>query len=447
MKTSVTALIIWLNFTIPLVASADCTGFGKYGVYDVSTNLTQTEQGSAFRNWYCSRQFQSSQQANKSSAEIGIPLDDVPFKLGFSNQSKNFGEWQGAYCSDQYNSSTDKKLTESYVATVNDKVLKVISECMKQPGVHAMVEQGAEPLVFRFTALYVPYGSERFPTVVSFSTSASPPLDCEKDKQISKGQPISTSGINLLCKRRHDEAIDVVFNTTAPRLFFDTPTSIRAAPPPPPPSAMVKAEACHQLFSGPYDLESITKLYSDRLKLYRDSLIAEEKEIRGRFPGADASRQQTAFQENKRLADDVRRDIDSRIGPQIDATDWLVDTVKKTKKECGASTTYVPPVDSNPASGRCQSTLLDVGADTLSLYRASVPMADTISFWQNKRNESWRNQPEPDRDPSLHIVPHGAARDQYQVDQKSMDLEVNRMIDDGEKLKESLIILPDTCRF
>src|SRR5437660_2481705 len=79
--------------------ATDCSALAKWGIYDTSTTLTDEKRVESFSHWFCSHKFSSYGEASSASAEVGIPIEDMPLKLGWNGKDSSWGQWEETFCS------------------------------------------------------------------------------------------------------------------------------------------------------------------------------------------------------------------------------------------------------------------------------------------------------------------------------------------------------------
>ncbi|WP_299854650.1 hypothetical protein [uncultured Roseobacter sp.] len=210
------------------VASANCEGFARLGLYDVRLETSDVDRAESYRHWFCSQKFTSAEQANSAGLDIGID----GFDLGFDSDNQSWSEFYHEYCQETTFASKYRETTLNYVKTVNQGVVNAFQACIAQPGLHAWITQGSSARTFTFETRYQP-GDDEFvwPTVEAFSVQGA---DCVGVLEV--GGEIKSSGTPMLCQRIGDSAVDILFDATS-LVKKDTPLSLAAILPPPKPEA------------------------------------------------------------------------------------------------------------------------------------------------------------------------------------------------------------------
>lgn len=226
------------TFLVPAAALADCSTLAKWGIYDYRTDTGTDERVSSFASWFCSRDIGSYQQAQQISASLGFPIGDLPVKLGWDQNDSSWRTWEKTFCQTIATNAQQRTTVSTFLQTANAGVLQVISTCLKYPGVHAWLSQGADQKKFLVNLAFTPFSSITqasvkdvliSPTSAQKSCRPQLPLDASH-KVISASQSLT-----LLCDRPDPDSVLVAINADQPLTVDDplTLTAISSSPPPP----------------------------------------------------------------------------------------------------------------------------------------------------------------------------------------------------------------------
>jgi len=214
----------------PTVASADCTAFARYGIYDTRHSASDTERAEAFRTWFCQQNFQTEGSARSAGASLGFGDLTSELSLGWSSSRSSWSEFKSSYCNESTYSSSMRSTTEEFVRSVNANTTNAMLACFNRAGLHARIEQGSRFETFRVYAIFNPSGqTTNSVEVVNFSVDGGACAD-----PLAAGARIGPQGYEMLCTRAGSSAVDVVLNASE-ALTWDTPSGLRAAVPIPPP--------------------------------------------------------------------------------------------------------------------------------------------------------------------------------------------------------------------
>jgi hypothetical protein len=198
-------------------AYADCEALSRHGVYDLSLNISETDQSLAFRRWFCQQSFRSEQEAR----DVGLDIGYGDFDLGYDQSRETWDHFYSSYCSDESFNSRFLHKTLSFVKRINPIVVKALQSCLIQKGLHAWIEQRSDMGTFRFLTIYNPSGSkDALPKVQTFYIEGG---SCEG--ALREGDAIGPDGTELLCWRDGDGVVEILFDADK-FVNKDTPLTI-----------------------------------------------------------------------------------------------------------------------------------------------------------------------------------------------------------------------------
>jgi hypothetical protein len=137
----------------------DCSQILKQGIYDVYSDVTDTQRAESFVNWFNQRDFHSYAEAQKYTASLAIPLKGVLSPLKLTADEKGFEQFQKELQNYVRQTSDFKQKIETFVTSINPDVAAAWSKCMEQTGVHVWLEYSADPQVFIINGRYINDGS------------------------------------------------------------------------------------------------------------------------------------------------------------------------------------------------------------------------------------------------------------------------------------------------
>jgi hypothetical protein len=171
MKTLFSLALIILC-TVTSSRSQDCSQILKQGIYDVYSNVTDTQRAESFVNWFNQRDFHSYVEAQKYTAKLAIPVKEVLTRLNLTADEKGFEQFQKELQNYARQTSDFKQKIETFVRTINPDVAAAWFKCMEQTGVHVWLEYSADPQVFIISGLYTSDGgTEPKLTTMEFTPS------------------------------------------------------------------------------------------------------------------------------------------------------------------------------------------------------------------------------------------------------------------------------------
>jgi hypothetical protein len=214
---------------------ADCASLAKWGIYDTSSVLSDDSRVSSFSSWFCSSNFGSNQEAHSASASVGVPIEDLPVKLGWDQKDSSWRTWENNLCSTINTNQQQRNTVSLFLRKVNPAVIAEIAKCQAFPGVHAYLTQAPDPRKFVINLSFTPFSTITSATlndvIVSPSTSKcqpSLPLD-GSHKVIWQNQTLG-----ILCERPSNDSVMVVVNADR-GVISDSVLTLAAIPSGPPP--------------------------------------------------------------------------------------------------------------------------------------------------------------------------------------------------------------------
>jgi hypothetical protein len=198
--------------------ATDCSALAKWGIYDTSQTLTDEQRVNSFSHWFCSHKFASYGQAKSASLEIGIPIEDLPIKLGWDGKDSSWGQWDETFCSSIASKEGYRKIISTYLKKVNDGALAVIKQCLSYPGLHAWLVQGADDHDFLISLEFQQFSTIHSATVKdilvspeSVGKSCKPLLPLDAQHRV-----VTDAGLQVLCKRDVDDSVLIAVNADQP---------------------------------------------------------------------------------------------------------------------------------------------------------------------------------------------------------------------------------------
>lgn len=213
----------FLIHLFPLVMSVvgysqQCEMLAKYGVYDSRTLAISRERAISYLNFFKRDTKMTYEEAKSYSATVGIPIETVMVNLGFSASTYGYQQFLESII----NMTTyDEIFVENIVAVsriINKDLMQVLSECYKQPGIHARMEITEDPqisflvLKFSWEGNHSPVPIEIIitdPRAVSFNGETSTSgkrnlvLNTDEERRIPiKQMTNSTVGFSVRVKRQ-----------------------------------------------------------------------------------------------------------------------------------------------------------------------------------------------------------------------------------------------------
>jgi hypothetical protein len=205
-------------FSTGLASAADCSALAKWGIYDTSQILTDEQRVNSFSHWFCSHKFASYGEARSASAELGIPIDDMPVKLGWDGKDSSWGQWEESFCSSIAAKAEYRKIVSIYLKKVNEGALAVIKQCLTHPGLHAWLVQGAGERDFIIALEFQQFSTIHSATIKDILVSPnSVGTTCKPTLPLDAGHRVVTdAGLQVLCKRGVDDPILIAVNADQP---------------------------------------------------------------------------------------------------------------------------------------------------------------------------------------------------------------------------------------
>lgn len=212
------------SISVSPLAFSDCN-ISKYGLYDTRSEASDTERTQSFHTWFCQNNFESYGEAKKGGASIGVG----DLNIGYDEDRQNWKEFKSSYCNENTFNSTFRERTQEFVRTINPGVVETIRECLLREGLHARIELGSRPEVFRFFTIYRADSAKGFQTIKSFFSDGAKCRQSDRPGDTLKpGDKIDGAGVELLCTRTPkgiNEGVDVIFAASR-KVLWDTPKSL-----------------------------------------------------------------------------------------------------------------------------------------------------------------------------------------------------------------------------
>src|SRR5882762_1294389 len=201
-----------------LANATDCSALAKWGIYDTSQTLTDEQRINSFSYWFCSHKFASYTEARQSSLELGIPIEDIPIKLGWDGKDSTWMQWEESFCSSIATKSEYRQIISTYLKKVNDGALAIIKQCLAYPGLHAWLVQGADQHDFLIALEFQPFSTITSATVKDILVSPdSVGKNCKPSLPLdAKHRVVTDAGLQVLCKRAVDDSVLIAINSDRP---------------------------------------------------------------------------------------------------------------------------------------------------------------------------------------------------------------------------------------
>lgn len=130
-----------------------CSHILKTGaIYDKFGYLSSRNRVTQYVDWACNSKFQSADEMQASSVELGIPIDNLPapLKFNFSNDSSSFKASTEKWCKSVYANLSDDSLRQVFSETINQGMISAAGKCIEAEKEIALKKIGAyvsaEPL-------------------------------------------------------------------------------------------------------------------------------------------------------------------------------------------------------------------------------------------------------------------------------------------------------------
>jgi hypothetical protein len=192
----------------------ECRAVLAGGVFN-TTNINKTQAAhDAFTAWECTTNFSSADEAMNAGVSVGVPIYDVPVKIGgtFSDSQKKV--WKSAHCS---NSTSDQQSFSNLVVAMKQaapEILQAWTKCIENScgSAHAAlacsITSRAGGAIFRANWLRTA-GDNAAPKVQFFHA-----YDAKCVPSIVNNQTISEAGIALKCDVPINEEGVLILQTT-----------------------------------------------------------------------------------------------------------------------------------------------------------------------------------------------------------------------------------------
>ena len=197
-----------------------CEAFAKYGIYDTRTSTSDTSKADSFRTWFCQNKFETKQAADSVGARLGYGS----FSLGYNSNSDKWSEFSSNYCRDDTSNSRYRQATFDYVRSINENASNNMRACFERGGLHSRIIPGAGSDTFYVEAKLVPTG-----TIVKARVNEFSVLGATCRGPLEKGYEITASGVENVCRRNGNQAVDVSLSATE-KVNWDTPRGLSRIP-------------------------------------------------------------------------------------------------------------------------------------------------------------------------------------------------------------------------
>jgi hypothetical protein len=114
-------------------------------VYDKFSYLSSRNRISQYINWACGSNFQSSDEMQKSSVSLGIPLENLPepLKFDFSSDANSFKSSLQKWCNSAYSYLSDDSTRQAFTQTINQGMIGAVGKCIDAQKEIALKQVGA----------------------------------------------------------------------------------------------------------------------------------------------------------------------------------------------------------------------------------------------------------------------------------------------------------------
>ncbi len=135
------------SFAQPATSCADALRFA--GV-SWETKTADQKIDSAV-NQFCSKRFESSQDAQSALTKAGFVIDAIPMSFGGDFSNQQFQQKQEEFCSNDARFSLARSQGASVVKLLDENVTKAVGDCIRQQstGLFAWIEKAASPEIFK----------------------------------------------------------------------------------------------------------------------------------------------------------------------------------------------------------------------------------------------------------------------------------------------------------
>lgn len=147
------------------IMAQDCDQILQHGIYDTSTDITETERTSSFVEWLKKNTFSSYSDAEHFASQAGIPIGDLLIELGFTADESGYSQFKQSLDWYEQQSLGFKQKLQHFVSTINPGVVQAWEHCIKSTGLHFWIVQKSDPTVFVLCARYNSPGGDEKPTL------------------------------------------------------------------------------------------------------------------------------------------------------------------------------------------------------------------------------------------------------------------------------------------
>jgi len=220
-------VIMVASVNVPASAD-DCAALLQYAGETWSTKQSSAKAESAV-SWFCSRSFESENDAKQFATEASFPIDDILVGGSLSGSGSNFKQKQAELCSSSdLRSSVEARLV-SNISTINPVVAAAVATCVSRrgAGIWLTTEITPNPKVFK---VHVTSQGLAFAARV-LNLALVPVGQAHCTPQLSSGFKVSAAGVDLACERRSEKIpITVALNFHEVHANWDTSSTIPAVP-------------------------------------------------------------------------------------------------------------------------------------------------------------------------------------------------------------------------
>jgi hypothetical protein len=149
------AVAVYLLFHCNAVYSQDCDSVIKGGVFNSTLINYSTSSQSSFKDFQCSSDFQSRDEATNAGISIAVPIYGVPFELGgtFSESTKEI--WKRANCSQSQRSTSFREARHTLIQFASSEILSAWQNCNNRIGLKCTLQNRDDKVVI-FNAIWNP---------------------------------------------------------------------------------------------------------------------------------------------------------------------------------------------------------------------------------------------------------------------------------------------------
>lgn len=228
-------LILSLICAVPCVSWADCDTLLAKGVWDTQTNMTATQTSSSFLNWFCSRDYGSSQSARDEAIKVGFVYEDLPIEVGAYNRNSDWKTYYAELCHTESGSYTHADQTYLAISKASPIILDAYLACVNRPGLQASYRLSPDPKYIILDVSYLglhPNDNTSTPTIAW--TPSNGAVCAQQGTPYSVGTPLSIVGRRYLSCTRTNTKQSLWFTVEDKNLLFNPSAIFIPALNPPP---------------------------------------------------------------------------------------------------------------------------------------------------------------------------------------------------------------------